>query len=69
MANSPILERLKASHPQRKDEPKAGPSGATDNTQEREKKFDEEGGAQPHAKSEREISEELKKNRNDGQSR
>ncbi len=34
------------------DTPKAGPSGATDKTTERESKFDEEGGAQPQAESE-----------------
>ena len=42
------------------EEPKAGPSGATDKTIEREKKFDEEGGGQPQAASQHEADEALK---------
>jgi hypothetical protein len=41
----------------------AGPSGATDKLQERETKFDEEGGDQPQAKSEHEVADELRKAR------
>jgi hypothetical protein len=41
--------------------PKAGPSGATDKTVEREEKFDEEGGDQPQAKSQHEADRELSK--------
>ena len=44
-------------------EPKANPSGATDNTEEREKKFDEEGGDQPQAPSQQEVDAELEKAR------
>jgi hypothetical protein len=40
-------------------DPKAGPSGATDRLTERVEKFDEEGGAQPQAESEQEVDAEL----------
>jgi hypothetical protein len=43
--------------------PKAGPSGATDKLTERVTKFDEEGGDQPQAKSEKHVEEELAKAR------
>lgn len=39
--------------------PKAGPSGATDRSVEREKKFDEEGGDQPQAPSQGAVDKEL----------
>lgn len=42
------------------EKPVAHPSGATDKTVEREKKFDEEGGAQPQAPSQRQADEELR---------
>jgi hypothetical protein len=42
------------------DTPTAGPSGATDQTRERVHKFDEEGGDQPQAKSERAVEQELR---------
>ncbi len=42
-------------------QPKTSPSGATDKTVEREKKFDEEGGAQPQAPSQQAVDEELEK--------
>ena len=38
---------------------KAGPSGATAKLEERENKFDDEGGAQPQAASQRESDEAL----------
>ena len=38
---------------------KSGPSGATANHEERETKFDEEGGDQPQARSEHEADEAL----------
>ena len=38
---------------------KSGPSGATVKTEERENKFDEEGGDQPQAASQREADEAL----------
>ena len=44
-------------------EPKANPSGGTDKTKEREKKFDEEGGDQPQAPSQQEVDAELEKAR------
>lgn len=47
--------------------PKAGPSGATDALPERAKKFDEEGGDQPQAKSEEEVAEELRKAREEAE--
>ncbi len=43
------------------EEPKAGPSGATDQTKERVTKFDEEGGDQPQAPSERAVEKELER--------
>ncbi len=43
--------------------PKAGPSGATDRQAERVKKFEEEGGDQPQARSEKQAEEELEKAR------
>jgi hypothetical protein len=43
------------------DAPKTGPSGATDQTKERVKKFDEEGGDQPQAPSQRAVEEELRR--------
>jgi hypothetical protein len=42
-------------------DPKTGPSGSTDKTREREKKFDEEGGDQPQAPSESAVERELRK--------
>jgi hypothetical protein len=46
MAEKHVLEKPKAdSSP--KEEPEAGPSGATDKTKEREKKFDEASRAVP----------------------
>ena len=42
---------------------KSGPSGATVKTEERENKFDEEGGDQPQAASQREADEALEKSR------
>ena len=42
-------------------EMRTSPSGATDKTKEREKKFDEEGGDQPQAPSQKAVDEELHK--------
>jgi hypothetical protein len=61
MANTPILNRMNPGEAGKK--PKAGPSGATDETREREKKFDEEGGAQPQAPSQHAVDEELQRAR------
>jgi hypothetical protein len=49
-------------------QPKANPSGATDKTKERERKFDEEGGDQPQARSQREVDAELEKVRREEKS-
>lgn len=45
---------------------KSGPSGATVKTEERENKFDEEGGDQPQAASQREAEEALEKSKPTG---
>ena len=45
---------------QSKEKPTTSPSGATDKTIEREKKFDEEGGDQPQAPSQRAVDDELR---------
>jgi hypothetical protein len=55
-----ILGKPKADNPP-KEEPGAGPSGSTDKTKEREKKFDEEGGDQPQAPSQSAVDRELQK--------
>ena len=47
--------------------PRAGPSGATDAQTERVEKFDEEGGDQPQAKSEKQVEEELAKARGESE--
>ena len=49
--------------------PKVGPSGATDKLTERVTKFDEEGGDQPQAKSEKQVEEELVKVRQENDDR
>jgi hypothetical protein len=51
---SKILEKEKLEQSQ-----KSGPSGATTKLEERENKFDEEGGDQPQASSQRESDEAL----------
>jgi hypothetical protein len=60
MAEIHVLEKPEADNPP-KEEPEAGPSGATDKMKEREKKFDEEGGDQPQAPSQRAVDKELQK--------
>jgi hypothetical protein len=45
---------------------KSGPSGATTKHEERESKFDEEGGDQPQAASQRESDEALNATQTDG---
>jgi len=42
---------------------KASPSGATDQTRERIKKFDDEGGDQPQAPTQQAVEEELRRAR------
>jgi hypothetical protein len=55
-----VIQKPEADHLP-KEEAEAGPSGATDKAKEREKKFDEEGGDQPQAPSQRAVDRELQK--------
>lgn len=57
-------ERIKSAVIDR-DNPPSSPSGSTDQKQERVKKFDEEGGDQPQAASQRAVDEELERARRD----
>jgi hypothetical protein len=60
MAETYLLEKPEGDNLP-KEEPEAGPSGATDKTKEREKKFDEEGGDQPQAPSQSAVDRELQR--------
>jgi hypothetical protein len=63
MPRLPVSDTTTADQPTR--EPTVGPSGSTDKTSEREKKFDEEGGDQPQASSESAVERELQKIRDE----